>query len=80
MSKKCKRKAAASDMQLAATWEALTKKISSENVNFKFEFDPFLFLHSDFSIFPFGCLIFDLQIPTSVQISTSIYKFSHQRL
>ncbi len=31
MSKKCKRKAAASDMQLAATWEALTKKIPDLN-------------------------------------------------
>ena len=38
-------------------WEALTKKIPSKNENSGFRFDPFSFLHSDFLVFHFGCLI-----------------------
>ena len=38
-------------------WEALTKKIPTKNENFRFGFEPHSFLHCDFSVFHFGCLI-----------------------
>lgn len=46
-----KRKAAASDMQLAATWVYATKKIPTENENSEFKIGLFSCLHSVFEFY-----------------------------
>ena len=42
-----------SKADFAPTWDALTKKIPTENENSGFGFDPFSFLYSNFLIFYF---------------------------